>query len=163
MRNLVIPLLILSQINKSSRLYMVFHIADCFGCPITQASVLVKRTHTNCRWFCGSDRLGIAKIGYIPPGDYDIVITVPNYETLNIHKKMCCSTFLEVCLDKKKSCIYGYIKDMNGCSINDATVVLYRVTCPKKYTAIRYTYSDYIGEYHFIDIPQGCYLIKSIK
>lgn len=163
MGNLVIPLLILSGIIKNSRLNMVFHIADCFGNPISQASVSIKSTAENRCWYCRTNKWGFIKTRYLPPGNYEIVISKFNYETLYIYKKICSSVCFRIRLDSKKNCVYGYIKDIDGCIVSHATVVLYRVICPEQYTPIRYTYTDCIGEYHFIDIPQGNYLIKSIK
>lgn len=138
-------------------------IIDRGGNPVDKADVFV--LYGNCK-YCKSksNKDGIITLFGLIKGTYRILVYKEGYckndffVTLNHH-----NSYVVMLTFIKKSMIYGYIKDSKDKPIKDALVVLYKVLGINDYEAIRFTTTDFLGEYNFINVPKGKYIIKSIK
>lgn len=107
---------------------------------------------------------GLASLTAAYRNVYKVVIYKQGYKKktffVNPYKNINCNICLCYCIQNR---LYGFITNQNNEVINKAIVVLYKVIKKKLYLPVRFTYTDFTGEYNFINIPKGMYIVKAIK
>lgn len=131
---------------------------------VDNAHIHIEDCHSNRCYNLDTDCNGVAQLKCIPKSKYKISIYklgfIEKTFTLNVSQDLNCN----ICLcHRKRSRIYGYITDNSKNPVERATVVLYKVLKNNVYFPVKFTYSDYTGEYNFVDIPKGDYIVKAIK
>lgn len=132
--------------------------------PLKNTMVIIKPCNLDKCLKLITDCSGSIIINNIPVNRYQFLVYTKGYNKKIFFINACNNINLNICLCKyKKSRIHGYIKDIENNAIDEAIVVLYKVLCRNSYKAVKFDYTDFMGEYNFIDIEKGCYIIKSIK
>lgn len=159
---LIIIYFILST-RSNNKVNINIKIVDKRRNPIDKAEVfLLNGNHKCCKLKSNED--GVITLFGLLKGTYRILVYKDGYckndffLILNYD-----NNYIVMLTFIKKSIIYGYIKDSKDKPIKDALVVLYKVLGTNDYEAIRFTTTDFLGEYNFINVPKGKYIIKSIK
>lgn len=160
----LILFLLLFLIGSNPKANLRLCVRDENNKTVTGAHIYIEDCHTKHCYNLDTHSDGLIKLNNITKSKYKISIYKPGFIektfTLNVSQDLNCN----VCLcHRKRSRIYGYITDTSQCPIERATVILYKVLKNNIYLPIQSTYSDYTGEYNFVDIPKGNYIVKAIK
>lgn len=153
------------KLKKKSQNNVAFNIKDNKG-PIRNGYICIRSIKTKRFLIVKTDSYGRAVVKNICNGCYIVKACSDGYKEKFFKIQVCEDRCYDICLCKnkyEKNRIYGYIKDEKDKIIEKALVVLYEVIEKNKYNPVRFTYTDFTGEYNFIDVPKGKYLIKAIK
>lgn len=153
------------KLKKKNQYNLVFNIKDN-NKPIRNGYVCIRSMKTKRFLIVKTDSYGRAVVKNICSGFYIVKACADGYKDKFLKIQVCENRSYNLCLCKSKcdkNRIYGYIKDEKDKIIERALVVLYEVLGENKYNPVRFTYTDFTGEYNFIDVPEGKYLIKAIK
>lgn len=157
-------LLILLILNNLKRISIKINIVDENKTPLKNVTIYGKSNVSNEWVILNSCLSSWVYITNVPKGNIDFIICKNDYyiKTFNLCISNDCE-FTICLLKKKRSRIYGIITNTFNEVIGNAIVVLYKVIDQNKYLPLRATSTDFLGEYNFIDVPEGTYIVKAIK
>lgn len=157
-------LVLLILLNNLKRISVKINIVDENGTQLKNVEVYGKSVVSGecviLNSYCGS----WVCFTNVPSGNVEFVVYKEGF-----YIKSFCACITEnceftVCLcRKRKNRIYGVITNNFNDVVENAVVVLYRVIKEDVYVPLKSTRSDFSGEYNFIDIPKGTYIVKAIK
>lgn len=100
----------------------------------------------------------------VPKGNMEFIVYKDGYYLKSFRKYFTNNHEFTICICKiKVNRVYGIITDYLNKSIENAVVILYKVIEEDRYCPMRFTKTDFLGEYNFVDVPRGTYIIKAIK
>ncbi len=157
-------LFILMLLNNLKRISIKINIVDENKMPLKNVTVYGKSTVSN-EWILLNSCLGPwVFITNVPKGNINFIIYKEDYYIKSFDICIFSDYEFTICLcKKKKSRIYGVITNVCNEVISNAIVVLYKVIGENHYLPLRSTRTDFFGEYNFIDVQEGTYIIKAIK
>ena len=157
-------LVVLFLLEQNSKADIIFEVRDEKNKVIKGACISVKSCNLNNIIMGNTGCNGVATFKGIIKDKYEVIICKQGYKQkkflVNICDNSCFGIYLCSC---KSNRLYGYVTDLNNKVVEKAAVVLYRVIRDGIYYPVRFTYTDFTGEYNFIDIPKGDYIVKAIK
>lgn len=152
--------------NKKSSHTLIFKIKNINKTPIRNGYICIQSLKTKKFFILKTDSNGRAIMRNICCGLYKVKACGDGYKDKFFNINVCKDRAYNINLceiNYSKNRIYGYIRDDKNKIIENALVVLYEVIGDKKYRPIKFTNSDFTGEYNFIDVPKGTYIVKGIK
>lgn len=147
-----------------------FKIYSTESMPLSHAAVRLENKDTSRSYSAFSNSHGSVRFPRVRCCNYIVTIKKNGFLPQSFKLKICRCCCKYITLSRQTthpvSHLYGVISDNQQNKITNAYVILYQIyqnLGRSKLIPIRFTRTDRFGEYDFVNLSKGCYLVKAIK